>query len=193
MSREETKQSYELNTFQFNQTVKKSLALKFGLNGLYSGGHTIRNDKGWRDNEIEVDYIWIAKISRSFVGFGGLITIKFNESEFRGIKNPEKLIQGIFLYNSKGKVRELHFEEQINGINDPVWKVNDLELFTANNGIALDGVSYEYNVIARNIETQISVNNPNSEQWKNWENEIRSLGEKLAENSANEEMKQLFE
>ena len=66
-------------------------------------------------------------------------------------------------------------------------------MFTANSGIALDGVSYEYNVIARNIETQISVNNPNSEQWKNWENEIRSLGEKLAENSANEEMKQLFE
>tara|TARA_R110002050_G_C8723583_1_gene496626 strand:- start:116 stop:697 length:582 start_codon:yes stop_codon:yes gene_type:complete len=193
MSRAETKQSYELGTFQFNQAMKKSLALKFGLDGLYSGGHTIRNEKGWRDNEIEVDYIWITKISRSFVGFGGLITVKFNESEFRGIKNPEKLIQGIFLYDSKGKVRELYFEEQINGINDPVWKVNDLELFTANNGIALDGVSYEYNVIARNIETQISVNNPNSEQWKNWENEIRSLGERLAENSSNEEMKQLFE
>lgn len=193
MSRAETKQSYELNTFQFNQAMKKSLALKFGLDGLYSGGHTIRNEKGWRDNEIEVDYIWITKISRSFVGFGGLITVKFNESEFRGIKNPEKLIQGIFLYDSKGKVRELYFEEQIKEINDPVWKINDLELFTANNGIALDGVSYEYNVIARNIETQISVNNPNSEQWKNWENEIRSLGERLAENSANEEMKQLFE
>ena len=47
MSRAETKQSHELNTFQFNQAMKKSLALKFGLDGLYSGGHTIRNDKGW--------------------------------------------------------------------------------------------------------------------------------------------------
>ncbi len=103
MSRVETKQSYELNTFQFNQTIKKSLAFKFGLDGLYSGGHTIRNEKGWRDNEIGVDYIWIAKVSRSFVGFGGLITIKFNENEFRRIKNPEKLIQVSFFMTQKAK------------------------------------------------------------------------------------------
>ena len=192
MSREETKQSYELNTFQFNQAVKKSLALKFGLNGLYSGGHTIRNDKGWRDNEIGVDYIWIAKISRAFVGFGGLITIKFDESEFRGIKNPEKLIQGIFLYDSKGKVTELYFEEQIEEFNDPIKKINNLELFTANKGITLDGVSYEYNVIAQNIETHFSVNNPNSARWKNWEKEIWNLGNSLAQKSENDEMKQLF-
>jgi len=193
MSRVETKQSYELNTFQFNQAIKISLAFKFGLDGLYSGGHTIRNEKRRRDNEIEVDYIWITKMNRPFVGFGGLITIKFNKSEFRGIKNPEKLIQGIFLYDSKGKVRELFFEEQIDRINDPVWKINDLELFTANSGITLDGLSYEYNVIARNIETQISVSNPISEHWKNWEKEIWSIGNRLAQNSRNEEMKQLFE
>ncbi len=193
MSRFETKQSYELNTFQFNQTIKKSLALKFGLEGLYCGGHTIRNEKGWRDNEIGIEYIWITKISRSFVGFGGLITIKFNESEFRGIKNAEKLTQGIFLYDSKGNVKELYFEDKIDEIIDPIWKINNLELFTANNGITLDGVSYEYNVIARNIETHFSVNNPNSEQWKNWEKEIWNLGNRLAQKSENEEMKQLFE
>ncbi|WP_378172610.1 hypothetical protein [Aquimarina sp. SS2-1] len=193
MSRAETKQSYELGTFQFNQAMKKSLALKFGLDGLYSGGHTIRNEKGWRDNEIGVDYIWIAKISRSFVGFGGLITIKLDESEFRGIKNPEKLIQGIFLYDSKGKVTELYFEEQIEEFNDPVKKIDDLELFTANKRITLDGVSYEYNVIAQNIETHFSVNNPNTERWRNWEKEIWNLGNKLAQKSENEEMKQLFE
>ena len=193
MSRAETKQSYELNTFRCNQAMKNSLAHRFGLDGLYSGKHTIRNEKGWRDNELVVDYIWIAKISRSFVGFGGLMTIKFNANEFRGIKNPEKLIQGIFLYDSKGKVREFCFEEQIEEIHDPVYKVNKLELFTANRGITVDGVSYEYNVIANNMETQITVNNPKSEHWKNWENEIWDMGNRLAKKTANEEMKQLFE
>ncbi len=193
MSRLETKQSYELNTFQFNQALKKSLALKFGLDGLYSGGHTIRNEKGWRDNEIGVDYIWIAKVNKSFVGFGGLITIKFNESEFRGIKNPEKLIQGIFLYDSKGKVTKLYFEEQTEDFIDSVKKIDGPELFKTNNGITLDGVSYEYNVISQNIETHFSVNNPNSERWRNWEKEIWNLGNKLAQKSENETMKQLFE
>lgn len=186
-------ESHELNTFQFNQAMKKSLAHKLGLEGPYSGGHTNRNEKGWRDNEIEVDYIWITKISRSFNGVGGLISLKFIENEFQGIKNPEKLIQGIFLCDAKANLRQLYFEEQTKEINDPVWKINDLELFTANNGITLDGVSYEYHVIARNIETQIFVNNPNGKQWKKWENEILGLGKRLAENSSNEELKQLFE
>lgn len=193
MNRAETKQSYELNSFQFNQTIKKSLAGKFGLDGLYSGGHTIRNEKGWRDNELETEYIWITRISRSFVGFGGLITIKFEESKFREIKNPEKLIQGIFLYDAKGIIKELYFEEQIHEINDPVKNINNLDLFSANDGITLDGVSYEYNVITRNIETHFSINNPDNEQWKKWEKEIWNLGNKLAQKSQNEEMKQLFE
>ncbi len=193
MNRIETKQSHELTVFQFNQTLKKSLAHKFGLDGLYSGGHIIRNEKGWRDNEIVIDYIWITKINISFKGFGGLITIKFHKSEFRGIKNPEKLIQGIFLYDSKGIVTELYFKEKVKGFNDPVKNINDLELFTAKKGITIDGISYEYNVIAQNIETHFSVDNPNSDQWKNWEKEIWNLGNKLAQESSNKEMKQLFE
>ncbi|AUC15845.1 hypothetical protein BTO06_12095 [Tenacibaculum sp. SZ-18] len=193
MNRAKTKEAENLTTFQFNQRIKKSLALKFGFDGLYSGGHTIRNEKGWRDNEIGIDYIWITKINRSFVGFGGLITIKFDKSEFREIKNPEKLIQGIFLYDSKGNIKDIYFEEQIDEINDPIKNINNLELFTVNEGITLDGVYYEYNVITRNIETYFSVNNPNNGQWKIWEKEIWNLGNRLAQKSENEEMKQLFE
>ncbi len=192
MTRAEIRQFEKQKKFQLNETIKRNLALKIGLNELYAGGHTIRNDKGWRDNEITIDYIWIAKMSLSFVVWAGLITIKYNKTEFRGINNPEKLTQGIFLYNANGEITELYIENKIDDIDDPIWKINNLEMFDANKGITLDGVSYEYNVIAKNIETQISANNPNSTGWKNWEKEIWNLGHSLAKNSENKEMRELF-
>lgn len=65
-------------------------------------------------------------------------------------------------------------------------------MFTVNKRITLDGVSYEYEIIARNIQTFITVNNPNSNNWKLWENELRKLGNRLFQESKNEEMIALF-
>ncbi|WP_159777352.1 hypothetical protein [Flavobacterium sp. 9AF] len=182
----------QFENLKFREILKQSLAIKLGFTALYSGGHVIRNEKGFRDNEISIDYIWITKISRSFVGWGGLITIKLEESHFRSIKNPEKLVQGIFLYDEKGEIRAFYFEEQVNDLTDSIYKIQNLELFKANEGITLDGVSYDYEVIARNIKTFITVNNPNSENWKHWENEIWKLGNRLSHESKNEEMIALF-
>lgn len=193
MNRAETRQSTRLERIEFTEIIKKSLALKLGLTELYSGGHVIRNEKGFRDNEISIDYIWITKISRSFVGWGGLITIKFEESHFRNIKNPEKLVQGIFLYDGKGEITAFYFKEQTNDFTDPIYNIQNLELFTANKGITLDGVYYEYEVIARNISTCIIVDNPTSKNWKLWENELWKLGNRLSQESKNNEMMVLFQ
>ena len=192
MNRPETRQSEKLKSFQLNEIIKRNLALEIGLNELRVGGHTIRNERGWRDNELFVDYIWIAKVSLSFVGRAGLVTIKFDKTAFRGINNPEKLTQGIFLYNGNGEITELYLEDKSKDIDDPLWKIDNLEMFEANKGITLDGVSYEYNVISKNIETQISVSNPNGSGWQNWEKEIWNLGYVLSQKSGNEEMKKLF-
>ncbi|WP_130733878.1 hypothetical protein [Flavobacterium sp. J27] len=177
---------------QFRENLKRSLATKLNLTELYSGKQTIRNEKGWRDNEISIDYIWIVNISRSFVGWGGLVTIKFEESHFRKINNPEKLVQGIFLYDGKGEITAFYFEEQTKEFNDPIFNIQNLELFTANKGITLDGVFYEYEIIATNIHTCITVNNPNNNNWKFWENEIWKLGNRLSQESKNNEMMVLF-
>lgn len=192
MNRREMRKEMQLENLKFREILKQSLAIKLGFTELYSGGHVIRNEKGFRDNEISIDYIWIANISRSFVGWGGLITIKFEESHFRSIKNPEKLVQGIFLYDGKGEITAFYFKEQTNDFTDPIYNIQNLELFTANEGITLDGVSYDYEVIARNINTHIIVGNPNSENWKHWENEIWKLGNRLSNESKYEEMIALF-
>jgi len=55
------------------ERIEKQLAYKFGLEQLRRGGHVRRNEKGWGENEKEIEYVWILRISPSFVGWGGLI------------------------------------------------------------------------------------------------------------------------
>ncbi|MBT31004.1 MAG: hypothetical protein CMO01_15200 [Thalassobius sp.] len=67
------------------------------------------------------------------------------------------------------------------------------DLFDANRGITLDGIGYEYLIFAPNTEIRISLNNPNSKNWKTWEKEIFSLGSRLAKKSEITELKEIFE
>ena len=164
----------------------------FGLTSLSAGWHTLRNEKGWRDNEIEIDYIWICKIKTAFAGSLGIITLKYERSEFRQVENLEKLVQGIFVFDSEDNLTGLYTKTQNDEFYDHVRQIEGLELFTANTGVTLDGVSYEYNIIASNIESHINVSNPNSQQWKKWEREVWNLANKLGENSNNAVIKHLL-
>lgn len=170
--------------------IEKAIAKSLGLTELKSGIQVIRNEKDWRENEIAIDYIWIVNASLSFVGWGSIFGIKFKENKFREYENPEQLIQGLFLfYNEKPEI----FTAKAIDHSDDIIKSFHFDLFEANNGIPLDGVSYGIRIISRNIDTFINVNNPYTEDWKKWENKIWNLGQKLAHESNNPEMKKLFE
>jgi hypothetical protein len=90
------------NSFEFFQKLEKSIATKLGLTELKSGIQIIRDNNGWRENEKSIRYIWIVTIARSFVGWGGLFTIQFNENKFRNHSNQQELLQGIFNSNNEG-------------------------------------------------------------------------------------------
>ena len=66
-------------------------------------------------------------------------------------------------------------------------------MFDANRGVTLDGVGYEYLIFAPNTEIRMTLNNPNSKNWKIWENEIWTIGKKLAQDSKIDNLKEIFE
>jgi len=179
------------NSFEFFQKLEKSLATKLGLTELKSGIQTIRDTNGWRENEKSIRYIWIVTIARSFVGWGGLFAIQFNENKFRNHSNQEELVQGIFISNNDG-VGQIYTDRSLEATYN-MTQFFKLNLFEANNGITLDGVSYDVRIIAPNIDTFIQINNPNTEEWKKWETEIWTMGKKLARESNDKEMINLFE
>jgi hypothetical protein len=56
----------------------------------------------------------------------------------------------------------------------------------------LDGVSYKYLIYSKNTIVRIELNNPNSENWKNWEMLVNELGTELSKKSEIKEIEKIF-
>jgi len=186
-----TRRAVDLDAFQFMQAAEAAIAEQFGLSSLHSGGHVVRNEKGWRENEKEIDYAWIVHMARSFAGWGGLFAVQFKERIFRDQFNPTELVHGLFLSGDTA-ITSIHIE-QPSGIPDKIATLPGFALFDAGTGITLDGVSYSFRTIAPNISTTIELNNPHSAAWKPWISEVWELGKHLAHKAGNPEMIQLFD
>lgn len=182
------------NILRFNferfDKLEASLACELGLSYLNSGFQIIRNDRGWRENEIDVEHIWIVEIFRSFVGQIGLFSVKFNESEFRGHVNPKKTIQGIFFFNDS-KIEHIFIDNTLLNADELTnsFKFNLLE---GNTGNSLGSVGYTVRIITNGVNSYVEANNPISENWQKLESELYSMGGKLADKSKIEQFTDFF-
>lgn len=182
----------ELSSDAFFQKVETALCEKLEIPSLRSGNITIRDERNWRVNEKQVDYCWLINISRSFVGWCWLFSIKFNAYQFREINNPEMLIQGIFTIDKKHEINEFYLEHRNEDFSDKIKEITNLDFFNANKGIALDGVGYEYLIFAPNLKARFTLNNPNAKDWKIWENAVWKLGKKLSSKTNSMELQEIF-
>ena len=175
-----------------NHQIEKQLANKFQLEDLRSGFQIIRNEKGWRENEIRIEYIWLIIFDRAFFGKGGILNIKYEARRFREIDNKEKLTKLLFAIDEKGNLGSAFQEDEDENFTNIIPAFKEADLFEANRGITLDGIIYRIKLISNNITTTIEVNNPNHKSWEKLENEIWKMGTDLANKSKNENLKNLF-
>jgi hypothetical protein len=190
VNRQEDNIDIYYNSFEYFRKLEKSLAESLGLSELTSGLQIIRDDKGWRENEKSIDYIWVVQISHSFIGWGGLFSIKFNENKFREHANKEELTQGVFICNQSGV--EQVYTKTLSDVKKDIIEHFQFNLFEANKGITLDGVSYNVRVMAPNVDTFIQLNNPNTMDWREWELKVQKLAGELANESDNQNLINLF-
>jgi hypothetical protein len=175
-----------------NRQIEKQLAKRFQLEDLRCGNQTIRNEKGLRENEIRIEYIWLIIFDRAFFEKGGILNIKYESSEFRGIENKEKLTKLIFTIDEQGKLESIFEEEETKNFSNLIPEFSKIDLFEANRGITLDGIFYQITLISNNIKTIIEVNNPNHKSWKNLEGKIWKMGIDLANKSNDDVLKNIF-
>jgi len=184
---------------RFNETtnlihkVELELAKKLGLTDLRAGKATIRDERNWRTNEKWIEYSWLVQVSRSFIGWCWIFTIKFKENDYRDIKNPEEIVKGLFTINESGEISIFYSENQKESFDDKIKNIKSYDLFDINNEITLDGVSYDFLIYALNADIKFSIHNPRSESWKKWENEIWELGKQLTINGNLNELRSIFE
>jgi len=182
-----------MNQVDFFKKVEKELAKKFHLENLGSGNHVVRNERGWRDNEIRIEYILLITFDRAFYGKGGILNIKYEPTAFRENNNKEKLTKAIFTIEENGELGPFYQEDELNNFLNLIPYFKEIDLFEANRGITLDGIKYRIKLISANIETTIEVNNPNHKSWEKLESEIWQMGNYLANKSQDEQLKKLFE
>lgn len=179
---------------QFIQKIETTIAQKIGLHELKHSWQVIRNEKGWRENEMYIEHAWVVIVDRASVGTGGLFSIKFRETHFREHDNPEKLVEGIFFIHKEAHSDiDIYFETAKQGTRDKIADMESFNLFRVNQGFTIDGVSFTFRIMANNIEATLRLNNPWGETWKNWTQEVQSMGERLAAQSNNPDLIKLFE
>ncbi|MEJ1240266.1 hypothetical protein WBG78_19145 [Chryseolinea sp. T2] len=171
--------------------VEQTLIEKLGLSQLKVGIQIIRDERGWRQDERLIEYIWVVHMSRSFVGWGGIIGVKFGVNDFRGKHHNAELLHGVFNIGI-GNVVELYSERLKHFEADPVFTRFPKDLFHANEGLALDGTSYAIHIMAPNTDVFVSVNSPIIDEWKEWTQEVWSLGSELSVRSQSRELMELF-
>ncbi|BDS11467.1 hypothetical protein [Aureispira anguillae] len=187
-----TIQKNELNKHKLHQNVISSLSNKLGIPDLRARNITIRDERNWRINEKQIDYCWLINISRSLIGSCWLFSIKFNECIFRDIKNETELIQGIFTIDKQIEIDKFYSTVQAKNFKDKIKELTSYDMFDVNSGITLDGTGYEYLIFSVNAEIKMSLNNPNSKNWKVWEAEVWSIGKELAQKSKINNLTEIF-
>lgn len=161
-----------------------------GLEDLRAGAQTIRNEKGWRDNEKQIDYVWMIAVAHSFREPAMLFAIQYEAWQFRDRLNPPELVTGIFTFNKAGI--QTFYSEVATEPADPILPHFHLDLFNANRGITIDGVGYQIRIRAHNTETYIEIGNPKEAGWGKWEEAVWQLGRHLAKKSAYQAMQNIF-
>lgn len=176
----------------FYKKLEDSLANEFGLTDLSSGNIVIRDKKGWRENEKSIDYIWVIVFHHAFGKDGGIINIKYNESKFREITNPEELLEGVFLIQEDGNIKNVYIKKAKED-QDFLDEFKSLDYKEANKGITIDGISYRIHLLFPNTDVVIKVNNPNHQTWKKWEEKVWNKWDELSSNSNDEEKIKIFD
>ena len=119
---------------------------------------------------------------------GGLFGIKLKENHFREHHNPDSLILGIYIQNEEGHLIEFHSQKRNDDFNDPIKEVSHFNLFNAGDHLTIDGVIYHCRIVANNIDTQLSLSNPHSPEFKRWEAQVHKTWSELAIDSKSQKL-----
>lgn len=176
------------------QRLEDSLAQNIGLPKLNCGNVVIRNEKGWRENEKLIEYIWVVAFHHAVGRSGGIINVKYNDSKFRDKSNPEELLEAIFLMKSDGRIKNLYIEKTEEKEREEVFdEFKNLNLMEANKGITIDGIHYWIHLIFPNTDIVIKAGNPNHQTWKIWEEKLWNKWNTLSINSKDNEKIKIFD
>jgi len=134
---------------------QKDTAKHFGLDELRAGGHIIRDERGWRKDEVEVSRCWQAVIFPSFHQAASLTTAHFSEHEFRGNVHPKEILACMVIDDNSIPIGPVSVHR------DPVELLfRNINLSPKEDYAAIDGIGYNISIQLCHIKTSLMISYP---------------------------------
>ena len=161
MGEPNSKNSDELGAF--------AAALKLSRFGV--GRHIVRDERGWRDREIQVRSIWLVTISPSF-----------DPSAYLMVMHAEAQPLSLFCLRGIDSMPRIKGEPfECPGLDDRVAKsLKHVDLFPSGGGISLDGIGYSLRIRTSAVSADLQFSNPKTESLKAVERAIFDVAESIA-------------
>ena len=171
------------------------MAALLGLPHWSAGQHVVRNDRGWRDDEIRTCYIWSAAIMPSFHQSVLIGLAAFDESEFRGIKHEACLRAGV-LTMEKPTCSALADPADWLGLSvTAVVEVDAVAVALGAVGLVskedhswLDGIGYRMHIQCADLESHLRFSNPTHDSWRAVEMALFGLAGEVGRQSGDRQL-----
>jgi len=163
---------------------QKDTAKLFGLDELRAGGHIIRDEQGWRKDEVEVSRCWQASILPSFHQAANLTTVHFLEHEFRGNVHPKEILACMVIDDSSIPIGPVSVHR------DPVEPMfRNINLSPEEDYVAIDGIGYKISIQLCHIEASLMIHSPAYESHVAIEKGLFELATMIQSLSKSKELK----
>ncbi len=138
---------------------EEAIAKLYDLDGLRPGRHILRNEKGWREDEVWVVRLWQVTVFPSFDPFATLTTVHFQESEFRGIVHPARIRTSVVLHAGEGGGAVM--VGPVDVAEDTVAPLlRNVNLCPEEDSLVIDGIAYDLAIQMNQVESSILIRNP---------------------------------
>jgi len=185
-------QKRDLHRLQQLHQVENAICGRLELSGMRAGKQVIRDDRGWRHNEVDVQHSWLILVELAFQKPFWLFSIKFLENQFRDFHNPSTTVQGMCTVDTAGEIESFFYTNKSANYIDKIKTLQAPELTFEDMTIVIDGVYYEYHIFTYRSEVSFRLNNPQGASWENWSDKVWTFGKERAQRSKLADLQALF-
>jgi len=157
----------------------RPLLAAFNLEDFRGGRHILRDERGWRIRDIQVESIWLARIEPSF-----------DQVSYLMVVHHDKQPQAIFCFAGADSLPNVTTKPvDCPGLDDRiVASLKHIDLLSSNDELSLDGIAYSLDVCTSSLSARLMFANPKTESLRSVERALFEVAESVAHVMASSEL-----
>jgi len=143
----------------------------FNLEDFRGGRHILRDERGWRIRDIQVESMWLARIEPSFDQLSYLMVV-----------HADKQPKALFCFGGTDGLPKISAEPvDCPALDDRiVATLKHLDLLSSNDELSLDGIAYSIHVCTSSLSAGLTFANPKTESLRSVERALFEVAESVA-------------